>query len=128
MQEYFTIYDGTIARLRKHKNGFTILVKEPPINNLSKPKFNWVGIWDQNAEKIAPKLEVGARFRFGGNITERNKNGKIYRNRNVMSWKVLPPKEKPKYTPLPEPDDDWYVPEMRNRDSRSARLAEGFSN
>ena len=128
MQEYFTIYDGTIVRFRKHKNGFSILVREPAINHLSQPQSNWIGIWGQKARGIAPKLKVGARFRFSGNVTEVKRGKNVYHNKDVSLWVALPPKEKPKYTPSPEPDDDWYVPETRNNDTRSARLAEGFPN
>ena len=128
MQEYFTITEATIVRFKKHKNGFTILVRESALNSLSKPEFNWIGIWDQKAKAIESKLEKGARFRFSGNVTETKKGKKFYRNKTVALWKALPPKEEPKRQPRPKRDDDWYVPEIRNRDRRSDRLAEGFTN
>ena len=127
MKRYFTISDCTVVRYRSFNNGFTILVREKPLNNLSKPEFSWLAIWGPKAQAIATKLHNGARFRFSGNVTESRKNGKTYQNNTVELWKALPKEETKSFKPHEEPDHDWFVPEIRNRDRRSDRLSECFS-
>ena len=119
--------EGFIVRFRKVNGGILILVGEKPINNLAKPQFHWLAVWGPKARAIEPKLKSGRVFSFEGAIAETWKNGKAYQNYTVETWRVVPRPERPVYQPT-ERDDDWFVPEIRNRDTHSDRLAEGFTD
>ncbi len=116
---------GKIFKIKEVKNGLIITVMEPPINHLSKPNFENVAIWGVKAQSIKSKLKRSATFNFQGSIEKKQVGRKIYHNLTVDRWKLIPKPEK-KYEARPERDDDWYVPEPENRDSKSHRLSEGF--
>ena len=119
---------GFIVRFKPIKNGrgLSICVMEAAPNQLGKPNFTWVAVWDKKAEAIKAKLAKGKRFEFSGEITTRSKGGKQYTNYTVDRWKEIPKPARRPWQARSEGDDDWFVPEPVDRDRPSARLAEGF--
>ena len=117
---------GNVLTIRSVKNGLIITVMEPAINKLAKPEYVNVAIWGPKAEAIRPKLERNARFNFKGDITKNQRGKKTFTNYTVCQWQRLATPRK-KYQERQERNDDWYVPEPENRDSRRNRLNEGFN-
>ena len=124
MQRRFVI-KGFIACFRKIKNGYRIAIGEPALNKLAQKTYQWVTIWGAKAQAIQPKLRLGLEVVLKGSIEIVAKNGKTYVNHHVDQWLILKSSPRQIWTPK-EQDDDYFVPEPRNNDSRQHRLAEGF--
>ena len=125
MRRPFTIV-GQIVSWKSVKNGLIITVRERRTSALSHSNYEHLAIWGPKAKAIEAKLEKRARFEFRGSLDRVRRNGRTYWNHTVQQWIRLPNNQPNYRQPREEISEDWFVPGVRQRDSRAQRLEEGF--
>jgi hypothetical protein len=125
MERRFSV-TGRITFISPMPHGLRIGIAEQGPSELAEVTYHTLVVWNPMAAILKSKLRKGWRVEWHGLIEIREKNNKTYLNYIIQTWRRRPTPWRPK-RPVEPRDDDWFVPEPNDRDSRTTRLAEGFS-
>ena len=125
----FAVFNGYLSFSKSiGSSGVSFVLNEPTYNKLQKERVSHRMVaWGKIADAIRPHLNRGTRFEITAEISYSKTGDKHYTNFTVRSWKTIAKPIKKPREEQPEPDDDYYVPEINNRCTREDRRYEGHT-
>ncbi len=124
----FTL-SGWLHRVERRAAAVDVCVREARLSRLGRPEYHWLRMTPPMAAAFLKRVDQwrDARFQFDGAWSLAYRKGRSWLNCAVKAWRRTP-LQRP-LTPLEpskELDEDWFTPEIADRDHPEVRLAEGW--
>ncbi len=120
---------GWLHRVERRTAAVDVCIREARLSRLARPENHWLRMTPPMAAAFLNRADQwpDARFQFDGAWTLAYRKGRSWLNCTVKTWRRSPLQSSlTPIEPLKELDEDWFTPEIADRDHPNARLAEGW--